>query len=344
MAKVEDNYVAADSASSARKSLGTIGGITILSTLVATGLSFFGSSTSSILIIITTAITTIVAVTIFYFIPTFSENVVLAPVPDLIFVTSVLVMAINLRSQSSFLLLFLIVILAISAFSKELWAYSITFLASVVSLLTVYAINDNWRVASLQDIVIQGIELATFGVLFGILAIDTHRLKRKELLESEKTKELMAQKRDIYLMIDNLSEGIIAVDQDRNITLMNKCVTEILGLEKRLEHYVGKNIDDVFISVSEEGKTSVVESSIMKNSPEIRNDLKIIRNDLTVKLHTESRPIIDDHNKPVGAIVLFRDITAQSELEEQRSEFLAIASHELRTPLTVIEGYLYYLM
>ncbi len=41
-----------------------------------------------------------------------------------------------------------------------------------------------------------------------------------------------------------------------------------------------------------------------------------------------------------GAIVVFRDITAQRTEEHQQAEFISTASHEMRTPVAAIEGYI----
>jgi len=42
-------------------------------------------------------------------------------------------------------------------------------------------------------------------------------------------------------------------------------------------------------------------------------------------------------DEPVGAIQLFRDITADLQLERAKDEFISIASHQLRTPATVVK-------
>merc|ERR1712098_286324 len=46
-------------------------------------------------------------------------------------------------------------------------------------------------------------------------------------------------------------------------------------------------------------------------------------------------PYGDEH-----LLLIARDITRVSQLEEMRKDFVANVSHELRTPLTVINGYL----
>jgi signal transduction histidine kinase len=52
----------------------------------------------------------------------------------------------------------------------------------------------------------------------------------------------------------------------------------------------------------------------------------------------DSSPIILN-GKSVGAIVVFRDITQEKQIERAKSEFVSLASHQLRTPLTSIGWY-----
>jgi two-component system sensor histidine kinase VicK len=44
--------------------------------------------------------------------------------------------------------------------------------------------------------------------------------------------------------------------------------------------------------------------------------------------------------KPIGAIMVFRDITEEIALENAKNEFIALASHQLRTPATGVKQYI----
>src|SRR5690606_24870143 len=45
-------------------------------------------------------------------------------------------------------------------------------------------------------------------------------------------------------------------------------------------------------------------------------------------------------NRIIGAIAVFRDVSAEKSEEQKRAEFVSTASHEMRTPVAAIEGYL----
>jgi signal transduction histidine kinase len=50
--------------------------------------------------------------------------------------------------------------------------------------------------------------------------------------------------------------------------------------------------------------------------------------------------ILPKDNKIIGAIAVFRDVSAEKSEEQRRAEFISTASHEMRTPVAAIEGYL----
>lgn len=72
-------------------------------------------------------------------------------------------------------------------------------------------------------------------------------------------------------------------------------------------------------------------------APLIRKDGTSFQAALTIT------PINDPHQSPVSGVTVIRDITAEKQLQNQKTRFIANASHELRTPLTSIRTRLYLL-
>jgi two-component system phosphate regulon sensor histidine kinase PhoR len=50
-------------------------------------------------------------------------------------------------------------------------------------------------------------------------------------------------------------------------------------------------------------------------------------------------PYKDPEGRPAGAVVIFRDVTAQKKIDQIRRDFVANVSHELKTPVTAIKGF-----
>ncbi len=50
-----------------------------------------------------------------------------------------------------------------------------------------------------------------------------------------------------------------------------------------------------------------------------------------------SSPLFDKKHEQIGHVIIYHDITAETEIEELRKDFISNASHELRTPVTSIK-------
>jgi signal transduction histidine kinase len=57
-----------------------------------------------------------------------------------------------------------------------------------------------------------------------------------------------------------------------------------------------------------------------------------------IPIIANAAPLRDASNAIIGAVVIFQDITAINEMEQQREDFLATVSHDLKNPLTSILG------
>lgn len=135
----------------------------------------------------------------------------------------------------------------------------------------------------------------------------------------------------LQAILKSISSGIIAIDNQRNILLMNESAKLIFDymyddFEKRPIEEIIKNklilqkID--YLMLSKDKKNILVEEN---------NKYFNIKVD-TIKMAKKNNIII-------GSLINIEDITEKKNLEKMRSDFVANVTHELKTPLTSISGF-----
>lgn len=146
------------------------------------------------------------------------------------------------------------------------------------------------------------------------------------------------------VIMQSVGDGILVVNSERQIQLFNPAAVGMTGWDEdsaqSIDYRLVLNLHDAkgnqlandadpFCAMWESGKSL------------IRNDLIMFtKGGHQVAVSLSLSPIFGADKKISGGIALFRDITADKEVERQRNEFISTASHEMRTPVAAIEGYL----
>jgi two-component system phosphate regulon sensor histidine kinase PhoR len=141
-----------------------------------------------------------------------------------------------------------------------------------------------------------------------------------------------AEQRELRAVLGGMVEGVLAVDRDERVVLMNEAGGRILGLDPA--EIAGKPLWEV-VRLSE--VTETLASAVREGAPRVS---EIRRHggprDRVLRLHAS--PLVDPTTGPSGAVLVLHDITELRQLEQVRRDFVANASHELKTPLAAIRG------
>jgi len=154
---------------------------------------------------------------------------------------------------------------------------------------------------------------------------------------------LRAEKARTEALILSIGDGLVACDKDGIITFANQKAEELSGFSKK--DSIGKSYYDIWMLLDSKGVRVPLEERLFYRALRNReivtvstaSHLFVLRKDGTrFPLSSTIAPILVD-DKVEGAIVVFRDITKESEVDRMKTEFLSLASHQLLTPSALIK-------
>lgn len=144
------------------------------------------------------------------------------------------------------------------------------------------------------------------------------------------------------VVINAIGDGVMAIDSQGTIQLINPAAQEIIGWGKQdalMLNY--KSVLQMLDRNNHElDPAHDPIQQVLNNNQEVRsNDLTIVtKSGKKLNASIVVSPIGDTAGS--GIITVFRDITKEKAEEREQAEFISTASHEMRTPVASIEGYL----
>lgn len=155
--------------------------------------------------------------------------------------------------------------------------------------------------------------------------------------------EAEKEKASYHATLSSIAEGLITVDKESRITLINQVAADMLGLDPKA--VINCNYYDIVITKDRDGKPVPVEQRPLMQAAQtgkqqlrdLSDGLEYVRSDgTTIPVSITASPV-KVGTKVIGAVSTFRDISEEKQLDRTKSEIISIASHQLRTPLTAIK-------
>ena len=135
------------------------------------------------------------------------------------------------------------------------------------------------------------------------------------------------------VVLESMKEGVLAVDYDERILLLNKTAELILGITATVSQ--GKTLQEV-VRISEIQK--FFKKILSEGSPQEAEI--ILQHDKDKFLQLSGTLLYDMDNKALGALVVLNDISNLKHLDTIKKDLVANVSHELKTPVTTIKGFI----
>ncbi|HVQ44779.1 MAG TPA: ATP-binding protein [Candidatus Saccharimonadia bacterium] len=178
-------------------------------------------------------------------------------------------------------------------------------------------------------------------IIFSLVAEQSVRSRDEEyLLEGRFTKRIENERQRLLSLINSLSNAVLAIDEKGKVYLYNAAALELLNTNRDIN---GEPINELLPLHNKSGrKVNLLQLITSEDHALNRQDLHYVAPD-------SSQMILDLTVTPVhvfgydqdnwgGYIAVFRDITKEKSLDEERDEFISVTSHELRTPLAIAEA------
>lgn len=164
--------------------------------------------------------------------------------------------------------------------------------------------------------------------------------------EYERRSELLRQQRTetskINAILQSLNDGVIVCDLYGSILAVNAAAAPIL--QRKFEELVLWNLHDLLERYLGPRIAELPLGELLRHPLTSEGHPRIFTSTMRVGMRVVSLtlgPVLKnaDDREVLGALLVLRDVTRETEADRMKTEFIGTMSHELRTPMTAIKGF-----
>jgi signal transduction histidine kinase len=179
------------------------------------------------------------------------------------------------------------------------------------------------NVASIKDVSYSDDEIKLFYTLASQASIAIERFQA--VLAAEKSK--------MKSMVEGMNEGVVMFDEQGRLVILNASAREMLGFSQK-----DPEVEAVLNFFQKLGL--LVCPFGQAKQPDTAAWVKELYLELPYPhiVYFEAINILDEVKRPLGMVIVMRDVTKEREIDHMKNDFISMVSHELRTPLMAMKG------
>ena len=160
---------------------------------------------------------------------------------------------------------------------------------------------------------------------------ETHTALQKSSQESEQ------RRRYTEIILQNVSAGVISLDDNGQITTINRFAEKLLNIDKSL--FVGLNYRDVLSPYQAAIIDGFIEELQITGKSTVEQHLKLNVLGKNYSLLVNFTPLKDEGDKPIGFVLVFDNLTKLEKMQRMAAwrEVARRIAHEIKNPLTPIQ-------
>ena len=138
-------------------------------------------------------------------------------------------------------------------------------------------------------------------------------------------------------LIESSRDGIILTGMDRCILVINQPTLRMLGLPRGVDDWIGRSLSEAFVHLHKYAP-EVVKTALAEMRRIARGDEPVGEGEYQVPpriIHWSNLPVRAG-DKPLGRLIVLRDVTEERSLEKMRETLTHTMVHDLRNPLSAL--------
>lgn len=151
-------------------------------------------------------------------------------------------------------------------------------------------------------------------------------------------------------IVESIADGVLVLDVNRQVILMNSAAARILGL--KVSEVEGKHVHEILgraEASSDQELAQQLYDKLMTGTSQF-DELEPSPDEpapsLDFRLEAERKVVVGKLSPALlgtgefpSLVTVLRDVSREAEVDRLKNEFISTVSHELRTPMTSIKGY-----